>query len=471
MGPADIIFYAVFATLGVSFIAVTEGMGNRIASYYGVLLTGMLALIFLVEGVGVELFGWDEGFNLWASYVFGNCYSAYGFWLAYIGSGGEAGRRWARPALIAALTTCAVTLILILPPFSQRPSIFLDLLIIIMIVANLGAALTWKTTDGSINRVAFQVLAAATFFCVAGFAGIVFDVWDVHADVWFIRIPFAAIALMTIGTVTFALIDIRRSHSLALEEKLAATEREAAQLQERYKLEKAYSEAQAAVIEQSRLLSEVSHDIRQPIASLRAEVDASLLPEEARGRLRQLADHLYELSDGYVQHPVGSALPKKEGPHTLSETIQLSDFFATVRLLFEGDAAAAGVELRVIDSSLDVLAPATPLMRIVSNLATNALTHAKASRLLVGAKKEGGRVLIIVADDGEGLSAEELEQAYQRGKKNEETGGNGLGLSIVRLLSEEHDLPIESRTIPGVGCLFGLSVPLALQQPAGSAAE
>ncbi|NNU17277.1 hypothetical protein HK107_13180 [Parvularcula sp. ZS-1/3] len=464
MGIWDVTYYSLFLTLGLSFIAVTEGMGNRIATGYGVLLVLTLGLLFVIEEWLVTLFGLPETGVIRFSYLYGMIYAGYGYWLAYIASGGKAGPSWTRPALFTVLGACAAALISLTLPLDQVPVLLFNILLVGMIISNGTAAMTWKTSEGKVNPSAGIALGTAGMLSLILLGATLLGGWDPTATQWIFRGSFAIVALLTILTVSYALFDMRRSHADALRERLMAVELQASQASELLRLERAYSEAQSEIIERTRRLSDVSHDLRQPIASIRAELDASALPDEPRERLRRLADHLYDLSDGYVGGSAGHGLPSKDEGNALSEDISLTAFFATLRHLFESDAEQAGIDLRMVSSARAVFAPATPLMRVVSNLATNAISHSGAERILVGAKRRGGAIAIVVADNGRGLSEAELEAAFRRGEKSADSEGSGLGLPIVRSLTKEFGFGLENELLKGGGLLFAITVPAAREQ-------
>jgi signal transduction histidine kinase len=107
-------------------------------------------------------------------------------------------------------------------------------------------------------------------------------------------------------------------------------------------------------------------------------------------------------------------------------------------------AAAAsngsGPAMAFVDSRLRVVADADLLERALNNLVENALRHARASRLLIGARRHRDRVRIWVIDNGVGIAATDkptLFDDYTRGgdRDGEQRGGFGLGLASVRRIA------------------------------------
>lgn len=76
-----------------------------------------------------------------------------------------------------------------------------------------------------------------------------------------------------------------------------------------------------------------------------------------------------------------------------------------------------------------------------------------------------GTVRIDVADTGAGIAPDELPHVFDRfwraeKSRSRQTGGSGLGLSIVRKLAETHGGTVTARSTPGVGSVFRLTLPL-----------
>jgi len=105
------------------------------------------------------------------------------------------------------------------------------------------------------------------------------------------------------------------------------------------------------------------------------------------------------------------------------------------------------------------------MKQVLINLLSNAsrFTPAKAP-IEVALGVEGKRVIVEVRDHGEGIPAQLRDKVFERfyradNSRNRETGGNGLGLAIVRALVEGHDGTIKAIETPGGGATFRVSLP------------
>lgn len=139
-------------------------------------------------------------------------------------------------------------------------------------------------------------------------------------------------------------------------------------------------------------------------------------------------------------------------------------------LLERPHAMAKGLELAVhVDPLLErraqgaVLADAMRTRQIMANLLGNAVKYTVRGRIEVRIERRGDVVAIEVADTGPGLSAEELEQAFEPFRRVERTGagvnGAGLGLSLSRQLARLMGGALEASSAVGVGSCFTLTLP------------
>ncbi len=191
---------------------------------------------------------------------------------------------------------------------------------------------------------------------------------------------------------------------------------------------------------QRDLVSDTAHELRSPIASIRAQLEVALdhpdgldWPETARDvhadtlRLARLTEDLLLLA-----RLDGQPLRRK---HT-----DLSAMCVSVAARY----TAARVPVRA-DAPAPCLVAGDPdaLSRLVVNLLDNAVRHA-ASQVCVSVRGDDGWAVLVVSDDGPGIPAEDAERAFGRFSRldnaRSRTGeeGAGLGLAIVRSTAEAH---------------------------------
>jgi signal transduction histidine kinase len=113
----------------------------------------------------------------------------------------------------------------------------------------------------------------------------------------------------------------------------------------------------------------------------------------------------------------------------------------------------------MVDSSLCVRTSPIVLMRIMSNLVSNAVKYTHRGKVLIGVRRSGVKAVLCVADTGPGMSENDLarfREAYQKGESSE---GHGLGLSVCFDLARQHGLELAVNSVPGRGTQFRLGVP------------
>jgi signal transduction histidine kinase len=222
-------------------------------------------------------------------------------------------------------------------------------------------------------------------------------------------------------------------------------------------------------MEQGRrdLIAWASHDLRTPLASLRALAEAladDMAPDEATRRrylagltanverLSALVDDLFELS------------AIQAGAVALQlEPTSLPDLAAEVLDRFEPEAAAAGVRLESrLDGGRPVLAGRDQLGRVLANLVVNGIRHTPSGGCLLVAVADGdGEAILRVRDSCGGIPAADLPRVFDqlwRGDPARSTNGAGLGLAIARGLVDAHGGTIGVDNVPG-GCEFTVRLP------------
>ena len=224
------------------------------------------------------------------------------------------------------------------------------------------------------------------------------------------------------------------------------------------------------------LVSWVSHDLRTPLAGLRAMAEAledGLATDPARyhrqlgvevERMSRMVDDLFELSRIHA-----GVLQLTREPVSVGDLV--SDALASVEPLAR--AGDVGVDGRV-QEGLEVVADAEALSRVVANMLGNAVRHTGSGGLVeVCARAADGGVEISVSDGCGGLAEEELARvfdvAWQAGSARTPSGidtrGAGLGLAIVAGLVEAHGGRARVANRPPapdgrtVGCRFEVWLP------------
>jgi signal transduction histidine kinase len=222
---------------------------------------------------------------------------------------------------------------------------------------------------------------------------------------------------------------------------------------------------------QRRFVSDASHELRSPVASIRQHAEVAMAHPEgtAAGDLAEVV--LQE--DARLQRLVEDLLllahlDEQEGSAP-AEEVDIDDLVmeeaARVRSATRLDVDTRGISAgRVRGNRLN-------LERVVRNLTSNAVRHAR-KRAAFGVSERDGHVLLSVEDDGPGIPVEDRERVFDRfvrldGARDRGSGGSGLGLSIVRDVVASHG----GEVAMGESSLGGLRVEVRLPSPSADGAR
>lgn len=199
---------------------------------------------------------------------------------------------------------------------------------------------------------------------------------------------------------------------------------------------------QSAFARERRFIADASHELRAPLAVLRAETDLALRrqrdPSEYRAALVSIAREAVRLEE-LVDELLAAARAEVDARQR-----QTLDAAALVREL--GDrvrpaAASRGIDVR-IETRGSALAHANraTLERALLAIVHNAIEYGRHEGVVcLRTQRDDGTVRIEIADDGPGFTPDALEHAterFWRGDDSHPRGGSGLGLAIARTIVE-----------------------------------
>jgi signal transduction histidine kinase len=220
------------------------------------------------------------------------------------------------------------------------------------------------------------------------------------------------------------------------------------------------------------LLSNLSHELCRPLASLRAGFDLLLedpsdtMTREQRSHLLtmvSLCDDLIRLARGYLDY----AGLVESGRQPSLGTFSIGAIVGEINRQFAERAHDAGLVWETIaaEPSASVITDATLCQQIFANLISNSLKYTpRGGRITVRGTIESDHWRLAVIDNGPGIPADSLERVFDpffRLPRDEHSRieGNGLGLAICKELTELLDGSIELETSPGGGTTAVVRLP------------
>lgn len=149
--------------------------------------------------------------------------------------------------------------------------------------------------------------------------------------------------------------------------------------------------------------------------------------------------------------------------------MRVSELFRQVQREFGPMAQEKGLRLTVMPSSLALRSDRQLLRRLLHNLVSNAIKYTPQGRVLVGARRRGDRVALMVLDTGLGIPAAQQKLVFREFQRLDQGArvarGLGLGLSIVDRTARLLDHPVSLASRPGRGSAFCVAVPGAPMRP------
>jgi signal transduction histidine kinase len=212
-------------------------------------------------------------------------------------------------------------------------------------------------------------------------------------------------------------------------------------------------------LRQRRFVSDASHELRSPVAVIRAQLEVALRRGDSTDwptvaqrvldedeRLERAVTELLELArieEGADPMPVAVDL----------DDVVLEETTRTRRVPVDTSRVLAG---RVLGTNAQYA-------RVVANLLDNACRHAK-GHVAVALAREANEVVLTVDDDGPGVALADRERVFERFTRLDEgrsrdAGGVGLGLSMVRTIVERHGGTVEVDDAPLGGARFVVRLP------------
>ncbi|MFG3518275.1 sensor histidine kinase [Streptomyces bobili] len=224
------------------------------------------------------------------------------------------------------------------------------------------------------------------------------------------------------------------------------------------------------------LLAAVSHDLRTPLAGIKAAV-TSLRSDDVEWSQQDQADLLEAIEDGAdrLDHLVGNLLDMSRlQTGTVTPLIRETDLDEVVPMAL-GGVPDAGVELDIPETLPMVDVDRGLLERSVANIVENAVKYSPADTpVLVSASAIADRVEVRVVDRGPGVPDEAKDrifEPFQRYGDSPRGNGVGLGLAVARGFAEAIGGTLHAEDTPGGGLTMVLSLPRAASLSSASASD
>jgi len=233
----------------------------------------------------------------------------------------------------------------------------------------------------------------------------------------------------------------------------------------------ARDEAEQASVAKTRFLAAASHDLRQPLQALNLFVYAlenKEIDEEKRDIIKLIRNSLDSLKELLNTLLDISKLEAGVVQPTL-KNFSAGSMISRIKSELTAVAWANDLQLRTVESTRHIYSDPSLLETIVRNLVDNAIKYTDRGRVLIGCRRRDGYLRIEVWDTGSGIATDKLDLIFQDfyqvdNEARQRTQGLGLGLSIVRRMSNLLGCQMGCMSNPGKGSVFWVEVPLSVEQ-------
>ncbi len=222
------------------------------------------------------------------------------------------------------------------------------------------------------------------------------------------------------------------------------------------------------------LITNVSHDLRTPLASMQGYLDTLIIKQESMdkestkeylaiarkhcSRLGVMINDLFELSklDSNIINP-----------HL--EAFSMAELIQDVSMEFTHQANEKNINLtmELLEGNTNVSADISLMQRVLENLIGNAIKHTpEDGAVKIKLANQDDSFTIVISDNGRGISEHELPNIFNRhyradNTSKENSSSSGLGLAIVKKILDIHHCKIKVKSILNHGTQFSFSLPLA----------
>jgi signal transduction histidine kinase/CheY-like chemotaxis protein len=328
-------------------------------------------------------------------------------------------------------------------PWAEELTIALTLPVFLWIAARFGAIFTAAATS-----ITSSVIVWAATFGVGIFSNPIVLIPD--------RVRSAQVEILIFsfcGLVLAALFSERRQHEVKLEESEA-------------RLNDALKAAERADHAKSSFLAAASHDLRQPLQTLkllRGTLERQPQNSEARTALVGM-DRSLKTMHGMLSALLDIDRLEKGMLRPLMSDFEVGEIFASIATDFSGPAKEKGLKWRLVRSAVTIHSDRRLLEVMIRNLVSNAIRFTDRGKVLLGCRRSHDKIRIEVWDSGVGIRGDQISlifEEYYQVEKAAGQGGFGLGLAIVQRVGKILDYRIDVRSTPGKGSGFSIEVPVA----------
>lgn len=219
---------------------------------------------------------------------------------------------------------------------------------------------------------------------------------------------------------------------------------------------------------QKKFVSNISHDFRSPLTSIKGYVEAIIdgtIPYEMQNKYLNIvlseAERLEKLTNGLISLNTWGG----KQPGLIMEEFDIDVIIISILETFEGTAAKKGIKIQFqLGNSHTVKADKGKIQQVLYNLIDNAIKFSpNNSEIIIKVYVKGDKIFCSVKDSGIGIAKNDINKIWDRFYKTDasrgrDKTGSGIGLAIVREIINAHNQNIDVISTEGVGTEFIFSL-------------
>ena len=224
--------------------------------------------------------------------------------------------------------------------------------------------------------------------------------------------------------------------------------------------------------ENRELISNISHDLKTPITSIKGYVEGIMdgvadTPEKMDRYIRTIYNKANEMDRLINELTFYSKIDTNRIPYTFNK-IHISDYFEDCVDELSVELESSGVSLtyfNYLEEDAVVIADAEQLKRVINNIVSNSLKYMDKPKGVINIRLRdvGDFIQIEIEDNGKGIAQKDLANIFERfyrtdASRNSSKGGSGIGLSIVKKIMEDHGGQVWATSKEGTGTTMYLAL-------------
>lgn len=210
----------------------------------------------------------------------------------------------------------------------------------------------------------------------------------------------------------------------------------------------------------AKLSSQVVHDLRSPLVSLKLACDYFTAQQERGEEFRDYTKVL-ELGIQRLRSIAEALLNQRKESAAQSPTLlqgAIIDLLSEIKARKHADLT---FQTCFHQPAIPVAASKIEIQRVIGNIITNAMEAMRAvGKISITTVESGIGVGIQIQDDGPGMTPDILQKVLQGGFTHGKANGNGIGMTVVREIVEKYQGRLDAMSTPGRGTMFVVELPL-----------